>query len=55
MATLGGKLMAEVVQGTLERFDLMASVKTPTFPGGTLLRWPGLVMAMTYYSVRDKL
>lgn len=55
MATLGGKLMAEVVQGTLARFDVMENVKTPSFPGGTLLRWPGLVLAMTYYSIRDKL
>ncbi len=55
MATLGGKLMAEVIQGQLERFDIMANVKTHSFPGGTLLRWPGLVLAMTYYSIRDKL
>jgi gamma-glutamylputrescine oxidase len=55
MATLGGKLMAEVIEGTLSRFDMMADIKSPSFPGGTLLRWPGLVMAMTYYSIRDKL
>jgi gamma-glutamylputrescine oxidase len=55
MATLGGKLMAEVIQGTLERFDVMAGVKHPNFPGGTLLRLPGLVLAMKYYSLRDKL
>ncbi|MEH6445496.1 MAG: FAD-binding oxidoreductase [Oceanospirillaceae bacterium] len=55
MATLGGKLMAEVVQGTLARFEVMENVKTPSFPGGTLLRWPGLVLAMSYYSIRDKL
>lgn len=55
MATLGGKLMAEAIEGTLSRFDVLAGVKTPNFPGGTLLRWPGLVLAMTYYSIRDKL
>ncbi|EPJ44810.1 MAG: gamma-glutamylputrescine oxidoreductase [Osedax symbiont Rs1] len=55
MATLGGKLMGEVIQGQVERFDIMAKVKTHSFPGGTLLRWPGLVLAMTYYSIRDKL
>ncbi len=55
MATLGGKLMSEVVCGTLQRFDIMADLKSPSFPGGTLLRWPAMVMAMTYYSIRDKL
>jgi gamma-glutamylputrescine oxidase len=55
IATLAGKLLAEAVSGTAERFDIMASVPTPTFPGGTLLRWPGLVLAMAWYSMLDKL
>lgn len=55
LATLSGQLMAEVIQGTLSRFDVLAGVPTRTFPGGTLLRWPGMVLAMTYYSIRDKL
>jgi gamma-glutamylputrescine oxidase len=33
----------------------MADVPTPQFPGGTLLRWPGLVAGMLYYSLRDRL
>ena len=55
MATLGGKLLAEALSGTLERFDLFAKVPTPTFPGGTLLRWPGMVAGMLYYALRDRL
>jgi gamma-glutamylputrescine oxidase len=55
IATLAGKLMAEVISGTAERFDVMASVRTPTFPGGTLLRWPGLVLAMGWHAMLDKL
>lgn len=55
LATLSGQLLAEVVQGDLTRFDALAQVPTPDFPGGTLLRWPGLVLAMTYYSLRDRL
>ncbi len=55
LATLGGKLMAEAVSGTAERFDLFSKVPTPTFPGGTLLRWPGLVAGMLWYSLRDRL
>lgn len=55
LATLGGKLMAEAVSGSAERFDLFRRVPTATFPGGTLLRWPGLVAGMLYYSLRDRL
>ncbi len=55
MATLAGKLLAEVLSGEQERFDLMAKVPTPSFPGGALLRYPGLVLGMTYYALRDRL
>lgn len=54
-ATFAGKLLAEVISGTAERFDVMASLPILKFPGGTLLRWPGLVAGMLYYSLRDKL
>lgn len=55
MATLAGKLMAEAVAGTAERFDLMANLPQPAFPGGVALRWPLLVLAMTWYGLRDRL
>jgi len=55
IATLAGKLISEVISGTAERFDVMAALPNPTFPGGTLLRWPGLVLGMLYYSLRDRL
>jgi glycine/D-amino acid oxidase-like deaminating enzyme len=54
-ATMAGKLLAEVISGTAERFDIMATVPSPTFPGGTLLRWPGQVTGMLFYSLRDRL
>ncbi|MGB5247935.1 MAG: FAD-binding oxidoreductase [Woeseia sp.] len=54
-ATFAGQLLAEAVAGTAERFDVMASLPKVKFPGGTLLRWPGLVLGMLYYSLRDKL
>ncbi len=54
MASLAGKLIAEAVAGTAERFDLFARIPTRRFPGGTLLRWPGLVLGMLYYALRDK-
>ncbi|MEP5569270.1 MAG: FAD-binding oxidoreductase [Halioglobus sp.] len=54
-ATMAGKLLAEVIAGSAERFDVMAKVPSKTFPGGTLLRWPGLVAGMLFYSLRDRL
>ncbi|SMX37663.1 NAD(P)/FAD-dependent oxidoreductase [Octadecabacter ascidiaceicola] len=50
-----GKLMAEAVRGQAERFDVFASLPTPRFPGGTMLRAPLLMAAMTWYSMRDRL
>ncbi|KPQ07803.1 MAG: gamma-glutamylputrescine oxidase PuuB [Rhodobacteraceae bacterium HLUCCA12] len=55
MATLGGKLLAEALSGQAERFDIMASVPSPRFPGGASLRWPLLVAAMVWFSLRDRL
>jgi gamma-glutamylputrescine oxidase len=55
MATLAGKLMAEAVAGNAAGFDLMASLPQPRFPGGAALRWPLLVLAMTWFSMRDRL
>lgn len=55
MATLAGKLIAEAVAGTAERFDVMARIPTPAFPGGTLLRWPGLVAGMFYHAMKDRI
>ncbi len=55
MATMAGQIVAEAVVGQAERFDLMANVPTPRFPGGIAFRWPLLVLAMTWYSLRDRL
>jgi gamma-glutamylputrescine oxidase len=54
LAGMYGKLMAECVRGTAERFDLLAKIKHLPFPGGRL-RTPLLVAAMAYYRVRDAL
>ncbi|MGI9304292.1 MAG: NAD(P)/FAD-dependent oxidoreductase [Gammaproteobacteria bacterium] len=55
LTSLAGKLIAEAMSGTAERFDVFAELPTPVFPGGTLLRWPGLVAGMLYYGLKDKL
>jgi gamma-glutamylputrescine oxidase len=55
LATLAGKLIAEAAAGTAGRFDLLASLPQPRFPGGAALRWPLLVLAMSWYAMRDRL
>ncbi len=55
MATLAGQLIAEAISGTAERFDIMAAVPIRRFPGGTTLRLPLLALAMTWFSLRDRL
>jgi len=54
MATLAGKLIAEALAGEAENFDLFGRIPTRSFPGGDLLRWPGLVLGMSYYALRDR-
>jgi gamma-glutamylputrescine oxidase len=54
-ASFAGKLIAEAITGTAERFDVFAKLPTHTFPGGTLLRYPGMVLGMLYYAMKDRL
>ncbi len=55
MATLAGKLIADALAGEAENFDLFGRIPTRSFPGGALLRWPGMVLGMLYYALRDRL
>ena len=55
MASLAGELIADALSGEAERFDLFGKIPTRSFPGGDLLRWPGLVLGMSYYALRDRL
>lgn len=52
LAGLYGKLMAEAVRGTAERFDLLSRVRHLPFPGGPV-RVPLLAAAMLYYRFKD--
>lgn len=54
-ATLAGRLMAEAVRGQAAGFDAMARVPAPAFPGGAALRTPLLVLAMSWFALRDRL
>lgn len=55
MASMAGKIAADAINGQASKFDLMSQLQTPRFPGGTLLRYPMLIAAMTWFSLRDKL
>lgn len=55
LSGFAGKLMAEAIAGQAERFDIMAQLPTPRFPGGTAARAPLLTLAMTWYAMRDRL
>ncbi len=55
LATLAGKLIADALAGEAENFDLFGKIPTCSFPGGALLRWPGMVLGMLYYALRDRL
>ena len=55
MATMAGKLMADAIAGQAEQFDVLANLPQMNFPGGVAARWPLLVLAMTWYSLRDRL
>ena len=55
LAGLAGKVVAEAIAGSAERFDVFARIPHRQFPGGTLLRRPALVLAMLYYRLKDLL
>lgn len=54
MATLCGKLVAQAITGTAEKFDIMESVPTPELPIAPALRMPFVAMAMFWYALRDR-
>jgi len=55
MATMAGRILAEAIGGQMARFDCMARLPVPRFPGGAALRHPILVLAMTWFALRDRL
>ena len=55
MATLAGKLVAKAIDGETSGFDTFSKVPSLPFPGGFHARYPVLLLAMTWYSIRDRL
>lgn len=54
-ATLAGKLLAGAITAEAAGFDAFAKIPQRRFPGGTLLRYPGMVLGLLYYALRDRL
>jgi gamma-glutamylputrescine oxidase len=55
LAGMAGKLVAEAIAGSAERFDVFARIPHGDFPGGTYLRRPALVLAMLWFRLKDLL
>ncbi|MEH6645069.1 NAD(P)/FAD-dependent oxidoreductase [Sulfitobacter sp.] len=54
-ATHAGQLMARAIEGDGDGFDTLAALPSMPFPGGPAMRSPLLVLAMSWYALRDKL
>jgi gamma-glutamylputrescine oxidase len=52
---IAGKLVAQAIAGTAERFDIFAAIPHRNIPGGALLRRPALALALLYYKLKDLL
>jgi gamma-glutamylputrescine oxidase len=55
LAGIAGKLVAEAVAGSAERFDVFGRIPHGDFPGGAVFRRPALVLAMLWFRLKDLL
>lgn len=54
-ATHAGKLISMAINGQHDGFNTMASIPIKPFPGGARYKTPLLILAMSWYALRDKL
>jgi gamma-glutamylputrescine oxidase len=55
LPALVGKVLSEAMAGTAERFDVLAGLAPPEFPGGAALRSALHVLGMLWYALQDRL
>ena len=55
LAGFAGQCVANAIAGENERLDLFSNFSVPKFPGGDYLRSPILVLAMTWFAIRDRI
>ena len=49
------RVLAEAITGDRRRFEFMAAMSHPAFPGGRLFRRPALAIGMSFHKLRDML
>jgi hypothetical protein len=52
---LAGQILADVITGTLERFDVFARIKPILVPGSGVFSKQMVALGMAYYRLRDLL
>ncbi|MBL4640007.1 MAG: FAD-binding oxidoreductase [Kordiimonadaceae bacterium] len=52
---MSAKLVSEAIAGQAERYDILASIKHPRFPGGRHFMQPAYSIGMLYYKMRDEI
>jgi len=52
---LAGQILADVVAGTMERFDIFAGVRPVVIPGARWFAKPMVSLGMVYYQLKDRL
>jgi gamma-glutamylputrescine oxidase len=55
LAGLAGRVLAEAALGQAGRFDVFARIPQARFPGGRAFRVPALLLATSYFRLRDRL
>jgi gamma-glutamylputrescine oxidase len=56
LAPYFGRILAEAMAGgNADALRILTQIPIKAFPGGPMLRWPTLVAAMTFFSVRDRI
>ncbi len=55
LAGLAGRVLAEAARGQAGRFDVFARIPHARFPGGRAFRVPALLLATSYFRLRDLL
>ena len=55
LAGIAGRMVAEVVAGHAERFDLLSRLRHAPFPRGAWIRRPAVALGVLYYRLRDLL
>jgi gamma-glutamylputrescine oxidase len=55
MTHLAGKIIAETITGTMERFDLFNNIKPIAIPGTYTLRKLLVSLGVMFYKLKDKM